>query len=66
MVQVDAHVISRFMSHQLIVQVFGMIKSREPKKIKYDRDESAYQSAYETDVTSPTKYGFNQQSQATI
>lgn len=30
--QIDSHIIHRLMSNQLIVQVFGMIKSREVKK----------------------------------
>jgi hypothetical protein len=58
MVQVDAHIISRFQSHQLIVQVLGMIKSREPKR-KFI-DESQYVSAYETDNASPMKYAQSQ------
>jgi hypothetical protein len=37
------------MSNQLIVQVFGMIKSREITKKQ--ADDTAYYSAYETDAT---------------
>lgn len=71
-VQVDAHIISRFLSHQLIVQVYGMIKSREVKK-KVVEDGYTTQSLTDTEGVSKRKmtaqrsmYGGSMMSQSQI
>lgn len=51
------------MSNQLIIQVFGMIKSREVKKKQ--TDDSAYYSAYETDATLKVPGAMNHRQAAT-